>query len=242
MFDFDDIPTDESYISEFCAGFEDSTVNEVDEFIIVEDCIVNRFEFKENVLSDDEFIGYNDFCCGFDTPSINELDEFSIVKDCIDKRDKFYLTLNSYLAIPTDPFVNVRYNTIGWHIAACIMNVDGHSLDKEVTGELMEKIFKENDKLNEYFTYRGRGIANQILGKGCTFFYKKAIENILTTYYIGERLHPSFKKINFKGNRKMCECIFGNLFRSLQKTSWIRDMGIKSGKTSGKFSSGFFYI
>ena len=197
------------------------------------------FEFKDQV--EDEFISYDEFCNGYENSTINDMDEFTIVEDYINNNDDFESRLKTYLSIPIS---NVKINTVAWHIIAAILGLNDHSLDSLVVGELLEKIFKENERVNNEFILCGRGVASERIGNKITFVYKKAIENVLSESNIGQRLHPSFVSV-FKDNirkKKINEYIIGTFYGSLRKTSWLSCMKIKGAKTHGKLPSVFFYV
>ena len=187
----------------------------------------------ENSDAPDEFIEYNDFCHGFENPILEEVDEFSIIKEYINTQN-----LKMFLSLPSDPLY-IKYNILGWHIAAAILGVGGHSLNKEASEELMERVLKENENVNEQFIQRERGTAYEIIGRS-TFFYKKSLVNVLNNNFeIGQRLHPLFK--NIFQHKGIGEKICNNFYWSIKYTSWIHRMGIHATKTKGRYSSVFFY-
>lgn len=205
---------------------------------------------KFDDLDTDEESIVTDFCSGFETPTLDEVDEFAIVKDYIYRIDPFVdevrFKFKAYLTIPLDPSEHVRYTTIGWHMAASILDTGGHSLDKETVEEFKEKIFKENHRINDEFILCSRGVAHDIIGNR-PFFYKKSIKNVLMSCDIGRRLHPSFRKYNFEREshgmlrKNDVDSVVDGLYRSIKNTIWIRQMRINVGKTNGKYPSVFFY-
>jgi len=195
------------------------------------------FEFEHH---DDESIDYNSFCSDYDE-NTNHIDEYIIVKDYIDNNEDFNYKVKSYLTIPLNLNTHIKMNTIAWHICSSILGIEYHSLNDFFVGDLIEKIFKENAKVNERFINENRGVACEIIGNNTTFFYKKSVENVLSNTYIGQNLHPSFSFLKDKG-REFYEYLFGTFYRGLTKTSWLKNMKIKGDKTTGRHPSVFFYV